>query len=128
MTLTLVHSTKTTTNRPDKRIREYSPNGPLGRQLRAAQAIQLEIQELEAKLRNYREHFLIHMERNKLNRLQLGNFIVTRKTRHNWTYTPETEREMLRVRQSQKWEQSEGLAQDSPTVYLAMSTVPDTDA
>ena len=104
------------------RARTYSPNGALGRQLREAQAIQLEIQELELKLKRYREHFLLHMERNKLNRLELGQFVVQRKVRHNWAYTAETEREALRIRQTQKWEQSQGIAEDTPTVYIAMTT------
>jgi hypothetical protein len=94
----------------------------LGRRLQDAQALQIQIQDLEAKLLEHRQFFLAHMEKNKLTRLDLGRFVVTRKTRHNWTYTPETEREQLRLRQTQKWEQSTGVAVDNPTIYLAMST------
>lgn len=107
---------------PAKRSRTYSPTGALGRRLQDAQALQIQIQDLEAKLLEHRQFFLAHMEKNKLTRLDLGRFVVTRKTRHNWTYTPETEREQLRLRQTQKWEQSTGVAVDNPTIYLAMST------
>jgi len=62
------------------------------------------------------------MQRHKLDKLELGQFVVQRRTRHNWSYSPETERDALALRQTQKWEQSEGIATDNPTVYIALST------
>jgi hypothetical protein len=105
-----------------RRDRSYAPSGDIGRRLASAQSLQLQIQELTAQLDAHRTWLLSHMQRRNLDRLELGAFQVIRKTRHNWTYSPETERDMLSLRTTQKWEQSQGLATDNPTVYVAFST------
>jgi hypothetical protein len=105
-----------------KRARAYVPNGDVGRRLAVAQNLQLQIQKLEAELGHHRAWLLSHMQRHKLDKLELGQFVVQRRTRHNWSYSPETERDALALRQTQKWEQSEGIATDNPTVYIALST------
>ena len=107
-----------------KRARSYVTTGDVGRRLAIAQNLQLQIQKLEAELGHHRVWLLSHMQRHDLDKLELGQFTAQRKTRHNWSYTPETERDALALRQAQKWEQSEGLATDSPTVYLTLSTKP----
>lgn len=107
-----------------KRARTYSPIGAIGRRMRAAQQLQLQIQELEAKLADHRAWFLSHMEQNNLTSLELGMFSVSMRTRHRWKYTPETEADMQRLQVTQKWEQSRGEATDDPTYYVALSTKP----
>ena len=122
-TLQLVPSPGRTTIKPKiRKDRAYAPSGEVGRRLAQAQALQLQIQSLTAKLDDHRFWLLTHLVRTNLDKVELGNFSVTRKTRHNWSYTPETEREMLALRTTQKWEQSQGLASDSPTTYVALST------
>lgn len=113
----------TTTIKPKvRKDRAYSPSGGMGKRLATAQSLQLQIQRLTAELDEHRAWFLAHLTKTNLDTLELGAFTVTRKTRHNWSYSPETERDMLGLRTTQKWEQSSGLATDTPTVYVAMTT------
>ncbi len=105
-----------------RRDRTYVPNGSVGRHLTAAQTLQLQIQRLEAELATHRTWLLSHMQRHDLDLLELGAFRAQRKSRHNWTYSPETERDAHQLRTTQKWEQAQGLATDTPTVYIALST------
>jgi hypothetical protein len=105
-----------------RRDRAYVPNGAVGRHLAEAQSLQLQIQRLEAELATHRTWLLSHMQRHDLDLLELGAFRAQRKSRHNWTYSPETERDALQLRTTQKWEQSQGLATDTPTVYIALTT------
>lgn len=115
--------TPTTTIKPKiRKDRAYSPSGGMGKRLATAQSLQLQIQQLTAELDGHRAWFLAHLTKTNLDTLELGAFTVTRKTRHNWSYTAETEREMLALRNTQKWEQTQGLATDSPTTYVALST------
>lgn len=104
-------------------VRSYASNGIWGRKLQKAADIQARMQLLEAQLKELRSEFLAHMSATGLDRLEIGDFRATRKVRHCWTYTPETEREMLKVQQVQRWEQSQGTAQDKPTAYVALSTI-----
>lgn len=105
-----------------RRDRAYAPTGDIGRRLAKAQALQLQIQALTTELDTHRAWLLSHMQRHQLDHLELGDFTVTRKLRHNWSYTPETERDALALRTTQRWEQSQGLATDNPTVYVAFNT------
>lgn len=114
---------RSTTTKPRvRRDRAYATTGDIGRRLAKAQALQLQIQALTTELDTHRTWLLSHMQRHNLDHLELGDFTVTRKLRHNWSYTPETEREALALRTTQRWEQSQGLATDTPTVYVAFNT------
>ncbi len=104
--------------------RTYSPKGDVGRHLVAARDLQQQIQELEAKLARHRVWLLTHMNRLNLDRLEEGDFLAVRKLRHAWDYSPETEREALALRALQKWEQAQGIATDSPTLYLSLQHSP----
>jgi hypothetical protein len=104
------------------KVRKYSINGSWGKRIQHAADIQSRIQLLEAQLKELRSEFLEHMIVQGLDRLEVGDFRVTRKVRHNWEYSPELSREMFKVQQSQRWEQSKGLALDKPSVYIALST------
>ena len=104
------------------KIRSYSPTGTIGRRLTTAHELQLEAQRLTAKLTAHRQWLCERMQRLDLDRIEQGDLVVTRKVRHKWTYTPETEAAMDALRKTQLREQAEGLATDSPTVYVALST------
>lgn len=106
-----------------RRERVYVPNGEVGRHLAAAQALVAQIKELEAELSTHRTWLLEHLERGNLHRIVCGDFVALRKMHHNWNYTPETVREMNKLRTTQKWEQAMGLAVDRPTVYLSLQTI-----
>ncbi|MEB3209300.1 MAG: hypothetical protein VKK63_10345 [Synechococcus sp.] len=110
-----------------RRKRTYVSSGPVGKHLAAAAALQLQIQELTAQLNEHRAWLLAHMLDRSVTRLELGDqFQAVLKTRHNWTYSPETEREMHQLRVTQGWEQKQGIATDTPTTYVALTTKPAT--
>ena len=119
--------TTSLTRRPAPVIRKrraYVPGGTVGRHLQAAQDLQSQIQRLEAQLSHHRSVLLAHLQKQGLARLELGQFLATRKVRHNFSYSPECEREALALRSRQKWEQTMGIAVDSPTEYITFSTRP----
>jgi len=120
----------TTTHRPDGRLiraRVYTPTGSVGRKLQRAADLQARIALLDAELRSLRDEILEHMNAKGLDRMEVGDFRATRKTRHAWSYSPSTEREALALRQLQKWEQAQGIATDNPTIHVALSSHPSAD-
>ena len=119
-------TTTTTYRRPAaqlQRTRIYSLTGQVGRKLQEAHALQQRIATLTADLTEIRQQLLAHMEANRLDRMEAGDVRVSRKVRHDWSYSPELARELLHLRQAQKWEQLQGIATDSPTVYCALTTI-----
>jgi hypothetical protein len=104
-------------------VRAYKTTGHIGRKIQHAADIQARIQLLDAELKELRTEFLAHMEATGLDRMEVGDFRITRKVRHCWNYTPETAREILKLQQTQRWEQSQGLASDNPTAYIALTTI-----
>jgi hypothetical protein len=102
--------------------RTYSPTGSIGRRLTTAHDLQLQSQRITAELTAHRAWICDRMIRLGLDRIEQGDLIVTRKVRHKWTYTPETEAAMAALRKIQEREQAEGLATDNPTVYVALTT------
>lgn len=103
------------------RSRSYTETGHIGRRLTEAKRLQHQIQQLEQELSMYREVILQHMTTQDLDVIQAGDLLVLRKTRHKWTYSPQTEREMMNLRQTQRFEQSQGIASDNPTIYVSFS-------
>ena len=102
--------------------RSYLPTGAIGRRLTDAHGLQLQSHHITAKLSTHRHWLCQHMQRRGLDRIEHGDLVVTRKLRHHWTYTPETEALMEALRKTQLREQAEGLATDNPTVYVALTT------
>lgn len=111
-----------TTTTSARRLRSYSATGTIGLKLRRVQRLQDEIQRLEALLSPLRAELLDHMQRQGLDRIELGQFRATRKVRHNWSYSGRADAMALRLRQLQLDEQAEGVATDRPTAYVAFST------
>jgi len=107
-----------------RKRRDYAVTGQVGQHLSRAQALQAEIARLSEQLSVEREWLLDHMVSKKLDNLVVGDFQAIRKVRHKWTYSESTEREMLALRNLQKWEQSNGTAIDTPTTYLQLSSKP----
>lgn len=105
------------------RARTYALTGPIGKKLQHAHLLQNQIQLLEQELKELRLEMLAHMESSGLDRIGSGDVRLTRKIRHDWTYSETVEREMLHLKQIQKLEQTQGIAKDTPTVYAALSTI-----
>lgn len=122
MTIRYSHCTTRTFMQKTPRTRTYSPDGAIGRRLSRAHELQLQAQRLTAELTEHRQWLVERMRRLDLDRIEHGDLVVTRKQRHSWTYSPELEAELDRLKRLQRREQEEGIATDSPTVYVALST------
>lgn len=107
-----------------KRSRSYLPAGQMGRRLSEAQSLQLEIQRLSKKLEAHRSVILEHMINQRLDKIEFGDLVITKKIRHNWQYSPATLNEMQKLRIDQRFEQTTGVAIDQPTIYVAFATTP----
>lgn len=107
-----------------RRSRAYVPTGKVGKLLNQAKALQLEIKRLEEELAPLRAQILTHMSSRGLTNLEIPGFSAVLKTRHHWTYSPSTQDAAQALRNTQQWEQRRGIAVDSPTVYIALSTSP----
>jgi hypothetical protein len=104
-------------------IRSYAPTGAIGKRLARAKAIQAQIQQLEADLSKDREFLLAHMQRHNLDRIETQGMLVTRKHRHNWSYSAVCDNMALQLRQLQLDEQVCGVATDRPKSYVSLSAI-----
>lgn len=100
--------------------RTYSVQGTIGRKLQRAQDLTNQIAALKRELDPIREDILAHLIAKDLDTIQSGDFRALRKTRHKWTYSAKTEREMTKLRNDQQWEQQQAIATDNPTTYLQL--------
>jgi hypothetical protein len=105
-----------------KQTRTYSPEGAIGRRLSATHQLQMQAQRLTAELVGHRQWLTARMQRLTIDCIEHGDLVVSRKVRHNWEYSPELEAEIKRIKKLQRREQEEGIATDSPTVYVSLST------
>jgi len=121
-TLHLVPDLKTAST--IKREQHYSPRGEVGRHMSKAQGLKHQIDELTTELDSERSWLLNHMETKALDRIECGELQVQRPTYHKWTYSPALMREMLKIKNDQKWEQSHGEAMDSPTIGISFVIKP----
>jgi hypothetical protein len=103
------------------RVRMYKPTGDIGRRLQEAYQLQADIAALEDKLKVHRDFILMHMEEKSLDKIQLNDIIVYRRIRHKWSYSIATRNEMLKLQTTQEYEQAEGIATDTPRVYIALT-------
>jgi hypothetical protein len=108
--------------RPARRKRTYTPTGAVGQHLARAAALQAQIQQLQAEYDTERAWLLSHMQQRDLATLALGETRCTLKSRNRWTYSRETQLEMERLSVTQKWEQSHGIATNTPSYYVALTS------
>lgn len=111
---------RTTESRP-RRARAYVPNGDVGRHIARAAELQAQIAELTALYDTERDWLRTHMQSHELATLELGAVRCVLKSRSRWTYSPETRRDMEQLAITQKWEQSQGVATNEPTFYVALT-------
>ena len=104
-----------------RRKRAYVPTGDVGRHLSRAAELQAQIAELTALYDTERDWLRTHMAGQSLATLELGPIRCTLKSRSRWTYSPETQRDMQALAVTQKWEQKQGIAQNDPTYYVALT-------
>ena len=90
-----------------KRTKSYVPTGRVGKHLSRAQQLKHQIDELTAQLTTERDFILQHMVDTGTDRMECGDLQVQRRVTHKWTYSPELAREMLNIREKQKWEQQQ---------------------
>lgn len=108
-----------------RRKRAYVQTGAVGKHLTRAAVLQAQIQALQAEYDTERTWLLAHMQQRDLATLSLGEVRCLLKARSSWTYSPETEREMQQLRVTQRWEQKQGIATNTPSFYVALTTTPE---
>lgn len=106
------------------RERVYTANGTIGRVMLRAQRLQATIDQLNRELNKDRAYLLQHMQKNNLDKIFCQDFSCQLKERHNWRYSPETERNMLQVKQQQRRDIADGTAVDYPKQFVYLATVP----
>lgn len=82
------------------------------------------IHDLESQLAEHRSWLKDYMIENNETSLRVGNFEVILKSRHNWTYSVETTEAMNNVKQMQKYEQINEIAQDAIKQFVAFTFKP----
>jgi TolA-binding protein len=107
---------------PIVRTRTYSPDGKLGRIAQRAAALRQQIDALNKQLEPLRDELTTLMIQRKLNVLQVNDVAIQLKHRNKWTYSPETEKRSLALTTIQRWEQEQGIATNSPTAHVAITT------
>ena len=103
-----------------RKRRTYVPTGSIGKKLQRAQELTLQIACLKEELDPLRDEILKHLITKDLAFIESGDFTAIRKERAKWEYSAKTEREMMKLRNDQKWEQQQGIATNDPTVYLQL--------
>lgn len=104
------------------KVRSYLPTGQMGRRLTAIAKLQFEIQRLENVLNVHRAKVCDHMILNKLDKIEFQDITIALRQRHNYQYSVLVSNQMLEVKNSQKFEVNEGIAIDSPTYFINISS------
>jgi hypothetical protein len=86
--------------------------------------IKAEIKALEAELSPLKPIILRGMKALELDELKTESHVVRVQSRHNWTYSVETENEQLRLNRIKATEQAEGIASDAPTIFPVVTALP----
>ena len=86
--------------------------------------IKAEIKALEARLSPLKPIILSGMKALELDELKTESHVVRVQSRHNWTYSVETENEQLRLNRIKAVEQAEGIASDAPTIFPVVTAIP----
>ena len=94
----------------------------MGQQIQKAAAMQAQYKLLEQQLKEFRLMCTEYLETNNLDQLTCGDFIVSKSTRNNYTYSNKLELEMERIKADQKWEVSKNIASNNPTVSCSIRT------
>lgn len=121
MTATLPRITRRRSSAALAPVPDPAPVDPVERAITEAASLITRIKALEAELEPRRDFLLRHLQQHGLSMVAQGDVQVHRKVRHKWTYSSATERDALALRTAQKWEQSQGIATDDPTVYIAIT-------
>lgn len=117
-TITRAPATATAT----KKVRSYLPTGQMGRRLNKIADLQFQIQRLEKELDIHRAKVLDHMIFTKLDKIEFQDITISLRMRHNYTYSVLVSNQMLEIKNSQKFEIKEGVAIDSPTYFINISS------
>ena len=95
----------------------------IGQLIQSAAAKQVEYKRLEQELKDFRKTLTNYIQDNELDQVTCGDFLISKVTRANWTYSNKLSLEMQRIELDKKWEQKKGKASNSPTVSCSLKTV-----
>ena len=95
----------------------------IGQLIQAAAAKQVEYKRLEQELKDFRKTLTNYIQDKELDQVTCGDFLISKVTRANWTYSNKLSLEMQRIEIDKKWEQKNGDASNTPSVSCSLKTV-----
>ena len=94
----------------------------MGQQIQKAAAMQAQYKLLEQELKEFRLMCTEYLETNNLDQLTCGDFIVSKRTQNNYTYSNKLELEIERINLDKKWEIKKGIVSNNPTISCSIRT------
>lgn len=95
----------------------------IGQLIQTAAAKQVEYKRLEQELKDFRKTLTNYIQDKELDQVTCGDFLISKVTRANWTYSNKLSLEMQRIEIDKKWEQKNGDASNTPSVSCSLKTV-----
>ena len=95
----------------------------IGQLIQSAAAKQVEYKRLEQELKDFRKTLTNYIQDKELDQVTCGDFLISKVTRANWTYSNKLSLEMQRIEIDKKWEQKNGDASNTPSVSCSLKTV-----
>ena len=117
MTISLVSATRI------KVSDNVDVSSDIGQLIQTAAAKQVEYKRLEQELKDFRKTLTNYIQDKELDQVTCGDFLISKVTRANWTYSNKLSLEMQRIEIDKKWEQKNGDASNTPSVSCSLKTV-----
>lgn len=117
MTISLVSATRI------KVSDNVDVSSDIGQLIQSAAAKQVEYKRLEQELKDFRKTLTNYIQDKELDQVTCGDFLISKVTRANWTYSNKLSLEMQRIEIDKKWEQKNGDASNAPSVSCSLKTV-----
>ena len=117
MTISLVSATRI------KVSDNVDVSSDIGQLIQSAAAKQVEYKRLEQELKDFRKTLTNYIQDKELDQVTCGDFLISKVTRANWTYSNKLSLEMQRIEIDKKWEQKNGDASNTPSVSCSLKTV-----
>ena len=117
MTISLVSATRI------KVSDNVDVSSDIGQLIQSAAAKQVEYKRLEQELKDFRKTLTNYIQDKELDQVTCGDFLISKVTKNNWTYSNKLSLEMQRIEIDKKWEQKNGDASNTPSVSCSLKTV-----
>ena len=100
----------------------FDVDSNMGQLIQKAAAMQAQYKLLEQELKQFRQIATEYLVKENLDQLNCGDFIISKTTRNNWTYSNKLELEIERINSDKKWEERKGIASTDLTISCSIRT------